>query len=256
MLRNDDGIPTRVPDDWYVGFHAGLAARFWRAAGAAMADADEQVLQRVLGGTPGALLDVPCGDGRLALRLARAGWRVTGIDLAPAEVELARDRARAEALDATFLVGDLRELPHVGGFDVVLSWGNGFGYLTPAETTTSLRGLRDALRPGGRLVLETLTAAESLLVGGIEAAAAHEFGGIRMEVTNRYRAEESRLESDLRFEADGVVEHARVAHRVHTTGELVRLLLGAGFAEVDLRGPDGIAPFALGDPRLIAVARA
>lgn len=255
MLRKDDGIPTRVPDDWYVGFHAGLAARFWRAAGAAMIDADEQVLRRVLGESPATLLDVPCGDGRVALALARRGWRVTGIDLAVGEVELARARAGAEALDARFLVGDLRSLPPVGRFDVVLSWGNSFGYLTPPETASSLRGLRAALRHGGVLVLETLTTAESLLVRGVQPTAVHEFDGIRMEVANRYRADESRLESDLRFEADGVVEHARAAHRVHTTGELVRLLHGAGFADVELRGPDGVAPFELGDPRLVVVGR-
>lgn len=98
-----------VPDDWFVGFHQGLAARFWRAAGAAMLDADLARVLRALDLPPGAaVLDVPCGDGRIALALARAGHRVTGVDIAPAEV--AHATAAAAGLDARFVAGDLRAL--------------------------------------------------------------------------------------------------------------------------------------------------
>ena len=63
---------TKVPDDWYVGFHDGLAAEFWRAAGAAMADGDVRVVERLIGDAE-RVLDVPCGDGRLTVRLAASG---------------------------------------------------------------------------------------------------------------------------------------------------------------------------------------
>ena len=103
-----------MPDDWFVSFHQGLAARFWRAAGAAMLDADLARVLRVLDLPPGAaVLDAPCGDGRIALGLARAGHRVTGVDIAPAEVERATAAAAAgprRALPA----GDLRALPVTG----------------------------------------------------------------------------------------------------------------------------------------------
>ena len=85
----------RVADDWFVGFHTGLVARFWRAAGATMAEGDARVVAELLDLPPGAsVIDVPCGDGRIALRLAAAGLKVTGIELAAAEVEHAR-RARS-----------------------------------------------------------------------------------------------------------------------------------------------------------------
>ena len=50
-----------MPDEWYVGFHRGLAARFWRAAGATMAEADLKV---VLGLLPGGLMAM-CRDAIL-----------------------------------------------------------------------------------------------------------------------------------------------------------------------------------------------
>jgi SAM-dependent methyltransferase len=247
---------SRVPDDWFAEFHQGLAARFWRAAGAAMTERDLAHVRAVLAAPPGAaLLDVPCGDGRLALRLAQDGYAVTGVDIAPAEVALARRRAADAGVTADFAAGDLRALPVDGPFDAVLSWGNSFGYLTPDGTAASLAELRRVLRPGGQLALESLTVAESYLTGALAPQAEHEFGGIRMTASYRYDPTESRMESELVFEAaDGAVEHARAAHRVHTSGEVVRMLRAAGFAEVTLLGADGTQPYAIGSPRLIAVA--
>ncbi len=253
-MTNDDA--PRVPDDWFVGFHRGLAARFWRAAGATMADDDARLVRELLALPRGArVLDVPCGDGRLTIRLAGSGYEAIGVDLAAEELEYARRAAAAAGVEPEFGTGDLRDLPDVGPVDGIVSWGNSFGYLIPRDTASSLAGMRRALRPGGRLVLESLTVAESLLVGGVKPVAEREFGGVRMTAHNVYRASESRLESDYVFEdASGAVETARAAHHVHTTGELVRMLGDAGFTEVELRGPDGRGAYELGAPRLIVVA--
>ncbi len=241
---------TRVPDDWFAGFHEGLVARFWRAAGEAMADDDARLVLALLGERPLRVLDVPCGNGRIARRLAAAGHEVAGIDIAPEEVALARHAAP----EVRFEVGDLRALPDLGAFDAVVSWGNSFGYLRPAESAASLAGMYAALRPGGRLILESLTVAESFLPRPISERAEYEYGGIRMTSVNHYRAAESRLESELTLEdAGGAVEHARSVHHVHTTGEVVRMLEAAGFAEVELRA-DAAKPYEVGSPRMIAVA--
>jgi SAM-dependent methyltransferase len=248
---------TRVPDDWYRDFHRGLAARFWRAAGATMADDDERVVRALLGPPPQTVLDAPCGDGRLTIRLAAAGYTTIGVDIIGEEVEHARLMAGEAGVEARFAVGDLRALPDVGPVDALVCWGNSFGYLPPADTARSLASMHRVLRPGGRLLLQSMTIAESLLAGGIGGHSEYEFGGIRMTSTSRYHTAESRLESGLVFEdADGHVERARSAHRVHTSGELVRLLRTAGFAEVELRAGDGASPYELGSPRLIALATA
>ena len=125
-----------------------------------------------------------------------------------------------------------------------------------ALTARSLASMRAALRPRGRLVLESMTVAESFLVAGFKPSTEWEYGGIRLSATNHYRVSESRLESDFTFEdAEGHVEHTRAAHHVHTSGEVVRLLQQAGFGEIELLGSDGVEPYALGSPRLVAVAR-
>ena len=74
------------------------------------------------------VLDVGCGTGNTALAAARRRAKVTGLDIAPALIERARQRATAEGLDVDFLVGDAAALPFDDAqFDVVLStFGSSF----------------------------------------------------------------------------------------------------------------------------------
>jgi hypothetical protein len=95
--------------------------------------------------------------------------------------------------------------------------------------------------------------AETFLPGGVQSQAEYEFSGIRMITENAYRAAESRLESELTLIEGDVVEHARSIHHVHTTGEVVHMLRGAGFRDVELLSAPGV-PYELGAPRMIAVA--
>ena len=97
LFAEDLGAPARVPDDWYVGFHTGLAARFWRAAGATMAEDDARLVRGLLGPPPATVLDAPCGDGRLTIRLAAAGYEAIAVDIAAAEIDHARARAAEQA---------------------------------------------------------------------------------------------------------------------------------------------------------------
>ncbi|HET8729358.1 MAG TPA: hypothetical protein VFO41_17795, partial [Alphaproteobacteria bacterium] len=66
---------------WYEAFFDGLALELWRQAMPPKVTAAEaRAIRRWLGLRRGArVLDVPCGNGRLALALARQGWEVTGI---------------------------------------------------------------------------------------------------------------------------------------------------------------------------------
>ncbi|MFE1802108.1 MULTISPECIES: class I SAM-dependent methyltransferase [unclassified Streptomyces] len=98
---------------------------------------------------PSDVLDLGCGTGSLSLLASEARHRVTGVDLSPRMVGLAR--AKLAGRDAAFLVGDAAA-PPVGEqrFDAVLVrhvlW-------TLPEPGRVLRLWRGLLRPGGRLVL-------------------------------------------------------------------------------------------------------
>src|SRR6266487_5880050 len=68
------------------------------------------LLSRLVGSAPRRVLDVGCGTGFLALRLAELGHTVTGIDLAPKMIEQARRKAEQADLQIEFRVRDAAAL--------------------------------------------------------------------------------------------------------------------------------------------------
>ncbi len=95
------------------------------------------------------VLDAGCGPGIASAILAEQGARVTGLDVTPRMIELARERCRG--WEAEFLLADLAQplaLPDAG-FDRVLC-SLAFDYI--AELTPVLAEFRRVTRPGGALV--------------------------------------------------------------------------------------------------------
>lgn len=105
------------------------------------------------------VLDVACGVGDLALGLAGHDFAMTGVDLAPAMIDIARRRAATAGVPVTFEVADMRRLPHAAAFDLALCFGDSLNYmLTAADFRKALTSMRRALRPGGWAIFDLLTA--------------------------------------------------------------------------------------------------
>ena len=241
--------------EWYESFFSPLAMEFWRAVvppGSTREEVDF-VERTVALGRPGRLLDLPCGEGRHALELARRGHRVTGVDLSPAAVDRARDEARRAGLSVDLVEGDMRS-PPAGPFDGACCLGNSLGYLSHADLKAFLRSMHAALRPGGRWVIDMGTAAETLLprFGGNDRTL--EAAGIRFEVRQRYDVVEGRLRQEATLQRGEERQHGPISYGVYTVAELRRLLVEAKWSVVGLQGALDGRPFSLGDPRLLIVA--
>ena len=101
------------------------------------------------------VLDVGCGGGLLAETLARAGARVTAIDLAPAMIEVARLHAAESALavDYRLIAAEEVAAAEPAAFDVVTCMEMLEHVPDPAAMTATLAR---ALRPGGALFVSTI----------------------------------------------------------------------------------------------------
>jgi SAM-dependent methyltransferase len=100
------------------------------------------------------VLDLGCGTGVFALRLAERGVRVTAVDPAGASVDVARAKPGAERV--TWIVGDASAIPHDVEVDAVTMTANvAQVFLTDAAWLQTLAACRAALRPNGRLIFES-----------------------------------------------------------------------------------------------------
>ncbi len=78
----------------------------------------------------GRALDLGCGTGIWSVELAARGWQVTGIDIVPKAVRVARERARGAGVDVRVVQGDITRLQAAGvgsGFRLVWDFGTVHG---------------------------------------------------------------------------------------------------------------------------------
>ncbi len=104
------------------------------------------------------VLDLACGSGPHSIEMARRGFSVVGVDLAPELLEIARTTAAEEPgdLDVSFVEADLREMDFEEEFDLVLSLNDGaIGYFeTEEENLRTFEVIAKVLKPGGRHLMQ------------------------------------------------------------------------------------------------------
>src|SRR3954468_2892349 len=128
---------------WDAGNFAAVAEK--------ILESGELVVERA-GVEPGMdVLDVACGTGNATLPAARAGARVTGLDFAPALLEIARERAADAMVEIGFVEGDAQELPFEdASFDRVIST---FGHMFAPDHERTASEMKRVLRPGGAIAV-------------------------------------------------------------------------------------------------------
>jgi SAM-dependent methyltransferase len=99
------------------------------------------------------LLDIGCGTGKSFLPMLKRGYEVTAFDISPAMVARACEAAAGSG--AEVLVGDVRQLPRLGRFDLAIALDDALNYmLSDDELLDAFRGVARNLRPGGLLVFD------------------------------------------------------------------------------------------------------
>lgn len=249
-------MPTPVTPWWAVRYEA-MAALHPAFAGEIdlLAEAQVESLVAVLGLHPGAaVLDIGCGAGRHAVLLQELGMAVTGVDLSPRILRLAKaawDLRHPDLPGPQLIPGDMRWLPVEGPFDAAVYMDMALGVFEEEEAhLRSLRSCFGVLRPGGAVLVElfnpfywareprTQHFPPGRLVDGADVVRRYRFDAVR-----------GRIEDRVLVFREGRREELPVQSlRAWSPPEIRRLLEEAGFHKVGFLGSQGWEPPEVGTP--------
>jgi SAM-dependent methyltransferase len=245
------------------------AARFFDSDYGAFDD-DLPLVEAYAQRTGGPVLELGCGTGRLVVMLARAGYRVTGVDLSAEMLRICRDKAEAAGISGqvTLVHGDYAEAPLPGAHRLALVMTNTFLHLTSqADQLRALRHWRAHLSPGGLLLIDVFNpdvAQLSGLDGRVEwdkTWTDPQTGATVMKfLTRTVDLTEQLIHVNLIYDeitADGQMRRTLVpfVHRYLWRSEAELLLAQAGFALEAVHGDRSLGPFDGAADTMILVAR-
>lgn len=107
----------------------------------------------------GTILDLMCGNGRIAIHLAKKGYTVVGVDISPLFIKEAKKQAEAYDVASLteFVRGDVRNLRNIlqdhQSFDAAVNVWTSIGYFKKAVEISLFNALRDFILKEGRLLI-------------------------------------------------------------------------------------------------------
>jgi SAM-dependent methyltransferase len=197
------------------------------------------------------VLDLACGNGRIANALARRGCIVTGLDLMPTFLEQAKQMAGAGGLAVTYHLGDMRTLPWTNRFDCIVSWMSAYGYFGDEENRQVLGEAYRALRPDGKLLLDLNN--RDWVLRNFQRSSVIERNGNYLVDQRHYDVVSGRVYTERLILFEGERSHMRFFVREFSYHELAAWLRERGFKRVSGYDWDG-QPFSLQSQRMIVVA--
>lgn len=208
------------------------------------------------------VLDVACGTGVVACRIAGTGAKVTGIDIDASRLDVARKRASEESVSVTWREGSGEALPFREPAFELVTCQQGLQFMTDRAKAT--REMRRVLLPGGRAVLSCwLPITEQGAYGAIDSVASKHAQRESSSPIDHAMLNKLLLEAKFfAIQIETVTRQVRVPDPARFAALSLEWITGAPPSEVVLaEGVEALTPFVVGDAlefkmsSLVAVAR-
>lgn len=215
---------------WWQDHFSGLIVDLWKNVipkDQAKHDADF-ILSKGHFSPNAKLLDVPCGEGRVAIELAARGFELAGVDISGDLLAIAKTRSVAKGLSINWHHADMHYLDWEEMFDGAFCWGDSFGYMNDDQNMDFLRIAHRALKFGGRWMMEMKMVSE-ILLPHLEPKFRGKVKDIDINVSRVYDPEEARLFVEYNLKKGFKKETRRASYRIYSCDELIGMLEGVGF---------------------------
>jgi SAM-dependent methyltransferase len=201
---------------------------------------------------PRRVLDLPSGQGRHAIELARRGYDVTGVDLSPYMLGVATERADAAGVRVRWLAGDMREALAGDTFDLVLNLFTSFGYFADeADDRRVVRAAASMLEPGGRFLLEVINGQR--VMGNFQEREWFTVGQLAVMERRSLDVPTRRMVVERTVSSANGDDTSVHAVRLYSGRAVKTMLDAAGFGRVELYGDWDGAPLTPESLRVLAV---
>lgn len=117
---------------------------------------------------PNQIVELGCGTGEIALRLAENGYQITGVDLSSQMLTIAEEKARSKNLQIPFIMQDIRNLEGFSNVDLFISYCDVMNYITEeADLKKTFENIYRSLSKDGLFIFDihNLYYAENNLIG-------------------------------------------------------------------------------------------
>jgi SAM-dependent methyltransferase len=183
------------------------------------------------------ILDLACGPGLYAARLAKLGHECMGIDFSPASIAYAEALAQRDGLRCTFVCEDIRNADYGSGYGMAMFIFGEFNVFKPAEARKILTKAHAALHPQGVLVLEPSTYDHIYKLGRTPASWYSSRDGLfsdkpHVAFEENFWHEDVRASTTRHFVVDaatGEVTRYAATYQAYTNEQLSALLRECGF---------------------------
>ena len=175
---------------------------------------------------PTKILDLACGFGRHANRLAALGHQVSGVDLFPGFLEIARKDAERRNVKVDYRQGDMRHIEDRETYDLVLLLFTAFGYFEEEENLLVLCKISQALKPGGLLLMDAPNR-DTVTKGSLPYIVTEKEGNLMIDRIT-FDTLIGRMQNQRIVIRDGVRRDKPFSIRVYNPTEITALLQRAG----------------------------
>ncbi len=214
---------------------------------------------KLLGMKPGDhILDWCGGWGRHSIPLAKRGFHVTTLDFQRHYLERGRMSAQQEGVSVNWVQSDFRETPREIQADCAVNlFTAGIGYFGEENDIVALRSLREALKPGGMILIDTMNL--FWIMRNFLPSSWHKSAdGTKWYIESRsfdFRTHHIHCRNIFLDRVTGEEMSSENDHRVYSGAELSRVLETSGFQPLNLYGDFDGSEFTLNSKRLIITAR-
>lgn len=202
---------------------------------------------------PKTILDIPCGFGRHSNRLAKLGHKVTGVDLMPGFLEIARADAKKLKVKVDYIQADMRKISLRGKFDRILILFTSFGYFTDEDNFKIMKNMSNLLKADGLLCFDTFN--RDAFLKGFLPCFIIEKGNNFMIDQNSFDSTTGRLNCTRIVLRNGKRKDKPFSLRIYSPTEIKELLNRAGFKILKMYADWNANPFTSDSRRMIIIAK-